>query len=443
MKRAFVAVALISLALPATAFAHATLLDAKPGFAARLKASPPRVVLHFDQGVKVFAGGVAVYDANGKLRSGPPRLAADPRTVEAPLRPLRRGGYTVRWRALSSDGHVVSGVYTFGVRQAAPPVTAAYGASGPTRTEDVVRWLYFAALALLIGSLAFRLLVLPRNVPRAVEKRFYRIAGLGVIALLEVGTVGFILRAEDALQLPFGKLLYGDLTPMANGTRFGLAFVVMTLGYAWIAGLLFLSWLTDRRWFLWPALAGAVLLASGLSLSGHSGVDAGHSWLSEVADWTHLSAAAVWVGGLVMLAACVFPLAPELRRASFLRFSRLATGLIVVILAGGIYLAFQRLPRLSDLWTAGYGQVLLVKIGLVCLALAWGAFHHFVARPALERGADGGIVGRLPRSLVGETSVGVAILLLAAILVNAKPPPQLATNTSRASSVSSSFSQPP
>jgi len=134
-----------------------------------------------------------------------------------------------------------------------------------------------------------------------------------------------------------------------------------------------------------------------------------------------------------MLATCVFPLAPELRRASFLRFSRLATGLILVILSAGIYLAFLRLPRLSDLWNAGYGQVLLVKIGLVCVALAWGAFHHFVARPALERGADGGFVRRLPRSLVGETAVGMAILLLAAVLVNAKPPPQPVPQPTQAS----------
>src|SRR5207248_7661186 len=65
--------------------------------------------------------------------------------------------------------------------------------------------------------------VLPRDVPPAVQKRFYRIAWLGVFGVVEVGIVAFVLRAEDALQLPFGKLLYGDLTPMANGTRFGIA----------------------------------------------------------------------------------------------------------------------------------------------------------------------------------------------------------------------------
>jgi putative copper export protein len=101
----------------------------------------------------------------------------------------------------------------------------------------------------------------------------------------------------------------------------------------------------------------------------------------------------------------------------------MATVLIALVLAAGIYLSIVRLPHLHDLWTEGYGQVLLVKIGLVCFALLWGAFHHFVVRPALER-ADSGFLTRIGGSLVGESLVGVAVLLVAAILVDSKPPPR-------------------
>ena len=79
----------------------------------------------------------------------------------------------------------------------------------------------------------------------------------------------------------------------------------------------------------------------------------------------------------------------------------------------------------SDLWSAGYGQVLLVKLALVSLALLWGAAHHFIVRPALERGAP--LFAGLPRSLIGESAVGIAILLVAAILVESKPPARPAT----------------
>src|SRR5207253_3683756 len=104
-------------------------------------------------------------------------------------------------------------------------------------------------------------------------------------------------------------------------TRFGTAFVAMTLGFALVSAFLFLAWLTDRPVLLWPAFLLAIGFASGLSLSGHSAVDSGSSWLSELADWAHLTAASLWVGGLVQLAFVVWPLAPGLRRGALDRKS--------------------------------------------------------------------------------------------------------------------------
>jgi copper transport protein len=379
-------------------------------------------VLTFDQSVDVLPNAIRVYAADGRLVSGDTGATSPgKRTIDVPVSRLPRGGYTVRWRAVSADGHVVSGVFTFGVRMRAPPVTEAFGAGGPTTSEHLVRWLYFLALALLAGGLGFRLLIVRGPLGQAAQRRFYQLLGVGVVGVLEVGIVAFLLRAEDALQLPFVNFLYGDLSPLAK-TRFGYAFVAMTLGYALVAALVFLAWLSDREWLLWPAFLLALGFASGLSLSGHSAADAGSSSLSELADWLHLSAAALWVGGLVQLAFVIWPLEPGLRRRAFLRFSRLATVLIVVLLGAGTYLSVLRLPHLADLWNERYGQVLLVKLGLVSLALAWGAAHHFLVRPKLERGAP--LFAGLPRSLMGESAVGMAILLAAAVLVDSKPPPQ-------------------
>ena len=74
-------------------------------------------------------------------------------------------------------------------------------------------------------------------------------------------------------------------------------------------------------------------------------------------------------------------------------------------------------------------------IPLVCVALGWGGLHHTVARPRVERG-DGRVLGILPRSLLGEASVGMAVLLAAAILVDSKPPPQPAPRPPEAVTVS-------
>ena len=423
MRRALLAAALVALALPAEALAHATLEHTSPGFRQRVQVSPRVVSLSFDQAVRVMPKAVQVRTSTGRLVSGPARVKADGHTLLAPLSTLPRGAYTVRWQALSEDGHVVSGVFTFGVRAAAPLPTEAFGASGPTTTEHIVRWGYFLALALLIGGLAFRLIVVPGPLPARADKRFYVVVGAGVAAVLELGIVAFLLRAEDALQLPFGRLLYGDLSSLAKGTRFGAAFTAMTLGYALVAAFVYLAWLLDRRVLLWPAFVVALLFASGLSLSGHSAVDAGSSWKTELADWAHLGAAALWVGGLVQLGFVIWPAAAERRREAFLRFARLAPVLIAVIICAGTYLSIVRLPQLSDLWQAGYGRVLLIKLGLVACALSWGAAHHFLARPALVRGVSGSLAARLSRSLVAESAVATATLLAAAVLVDSKPPP--------------------
>jgi copper transport protein len=385
----------VALVAPASAFAHASIRSEWPAYRERMAFSPRQVFIRFDQGVDVLPGAIQVLDANGRNVAGPARAIV--RGIAAPVPKLPRGAYTVRWKALSNDGHVVNGVYTFGVQAPAPLVTDAVGAEGPTTTEHVVRWLYFVGLALLLGGLGFELLVARAGGSR----RFWWVAGTGAVVTLEVGIAAFLLRAEDALQLPFTAFLYGDLSPIAGGTRFGEAFIAMELGFAFVTALVFLAWLTERRALLWPAFVAGLGLASGLSLSGHSSATAGES----VADWLHLCAAILWIGGLVQL------LLVRRDRVAFRRFSRLATVCVAVLVGAGTFLSVERMPRLHDLWTTGYGHVLLVKLGLVCVALGWGALHRFLGH---------GVRG----SLWAESAVAMAVLLVAAILVDSKPPPR-------------------
>jgi len=424
MRRALLVAVLAALALPATAFAHASLKKESPSFGQELHVSPRQVVLQFDQTVQALPKSIQVLTPDGRDLAGKPRAVTAQRQIVASVPRLPKGAYTIRWQAISNDGHIVSGVYTFGVRVKAPPVTSAVGAQGPTSTENVVRWLYFVSLALLVGGLGFRLLIVRGPLPPRAQRRFFWVTGIGAVALLQVGIVAFLLRGEDMLQLPFSLFIYGDLSPLASGTRFGQTFIAMTLGFVLVTAFLYLAWLLDRVWPLWVAFGLGLFFASGLSLSGHSAADAGHSWVSELADWVHLTSAMLWVGGLLMLLVVIWPGAPELRRTAFLRFSKLATVLVALLLAAGTYLSILRFPNVHDLWTTGYGHVLLIKLSLVALALLWGAAHHFVAAPRLAAGDGGTLFGRLSRSMLGESTVAMAVLLAAAFLVNTNPPPQ-------------------
>ena len=422
MRRALVVLvtAVSALFVPSVAAAHVILESSVPATQARLEAAPTEIRLRFNQPVTITSNAIEVLAPDGTVLSGAAKTQDDRHVVVAPVSRLERGqAYTVRWRAIGNDGHSPAGVFTFGVGVAAPPPTDAVGASGTTWRDDLARWALFATLALLIGPLVVRLVVLRGPVPDRLERRFHIAGVVAAFLVVDVGIAAFVLRASNALQLPLADLPYGDLQPFAEKTRFGIAFLVMTLGFGVVAALLLVGWILDRLELRWPALVLSLALVSGLSLSGHQATEPNASWLAELADWLHLVAASVWVGGVAALAFLVWPLAPSLHRRAFLGFARLAVALVVVMVLAGAYLALLRLPELSDLWATQYGHFLLVKIAIVALALIWGAIHHLAVRPRLAAGREPDV----GPSLVGEAAVAFAVLLAAAILTNVAPPP--------------------
>ena len=421
MRRALVLVVVAALAVPGVADAHATLKRAIPAVQGRVEAPPTSIELFYDQSVVAPADAIVVMAADGRRVSGVVSQSERGTVIHVPVSGLERGeAYTVRWREISADGHVGTGVFTFGVGVEPPPPTEAVGASAMTWRDDVARWALFASLSLLVGVVGIRLLVLPRVVDPRVERRVHFLGTLGAVAAVNAGIIGFVIRSANALQVSGVDLLYADLSPFADSTRFGTAFLVTTLGFGICITILAVAWVLDRPGLRWPAFLLAVALVWSYPLSGHQATEPNASLVGEVADWVHLVTAMLWVGGVLTLAVVVWPLAPDLRRTAFLRFSRIAVGLIAVLVTAGTIVAIERLPVVSDLWTTSYGQTLLVKIGLVLIALAWGGVHHTFVRPRLERGERTPGVGR---SLLGESAVAMAVLLVAAVLVNGAPPP--------------------
>ena len=428
MRRALLAALAVALIAPAAASAHATMTGATPAEQGRVETSPNEITLRFDQSVVAPADAIVVLGADGRDHAGAIAQSHRDTVVRAHVTGLVAGeAYTVRWRIVSADGHVATGVFTFGIRVDPPPPTEAVGASGMTWRDDVARWALFASLALMIGVVGIRLLVLPRVVDARVERRVHLLGTLGAFLALNAGIVGFVIRSANALQVSGVDLLYADLSPFAESTRFGTAFMVTTLGFGICLTILAVAWVLDQPLLRWPAFLLAVALVWGYPLSGHQATEPNSTALGEIADWVHLVTAMLWVGGVLTLALVVWPLAPDLRRAAFLRFSRIAVGLIGVLLVAGTVVAIERLPEVTDLWQTSYGRTLLVKIGLVTVALAWGGFHHTFVRPRLERGEMPRGVGR---SLLGESAVAMAVLLAAAVLVNGAPPPVETGSTS-------------
>jgi len=422
------AAVLAALVVPASAAAHATMKEAHPAEQGEIDAPPKEVTLRFDQSVETPPNAIVVLAPNGRRLSGAVTQSDRNTIVRVPVHGAVAGqAYTVRWRIVSADGHVGNGVFTFGVGVEPPPPTEAVGASGVTWRDFVARWALFASLALMIGVVGIRLLVLPRTVDPRVERRVYLLGVLGAFLALNTGIIGFVVRSANALQVSGVDLLYADLSPFAESTRFGNAFLVTTFGFGICLTILVLAWVLELPALRWPAFLLGLVLVWGYPLSGHQGTEPNSTPLTELADWVHLVTAMLWVGGVLTLAVVVWPLAPDLRRAAFLRFSRIAVFLIGLLLVAGTFVSIARLPQLDDLWDTAYGRTLVVKIALVCVALAWGGFHHMFVRPRLERGETPPGVGR---SLLGESVVALAVLFAAAVLVNGAPPPVETGSTS-------------
>ncbi len=171
-----------------------------------------------------------------------------------------------------------------------------------TWRDDVARWALFASLALMIGVVGIRLLVLPRAVDARVERRVYLLGTLGAVLALNAGIIGFVIRSANALQVSGVDLLYADLSPFAESTRFGIAFLVTTLGFGICLTILVVAWVLDLPVLRWPAFLLALALVWGYPLSGHQATEPNASLLGEVADWVHLVTAMLWVGGVLTLA---------------------------------------------------------------------------------------------------------------------------------------------
>ncbi len=98
--------------------------------------------------------------------------------------------------------------------------------------------------------------------------------------------------------------------------------------------------------------------------------------------------------------------------------------MIALVLAAGTYLGIVRLPHLRDLWTTGYGQVLLVKLVAGLARAALGRVPPVRRSGRRSTAPIRASCSRIGRSLVGESIVGMAVLLVAAVLVDSKPPPR-------------------
>ena len=113
---------LLALGMPVTSvFAHSMLTKAEPPRRAILTKSPTQVRLWFNEKLEGDYASLVVLDANKQpITEVKPTLAPDdPKSIILPLPELQPGKYSVKFRVLSVDGHVVESSFDFTVKSEA------------------------------------------------------------------------------------------------------------------------------------------------------------------------------------------------------------------------------------------------------------------------------------------------------------------------------------
>lgn len=442
MRRALllVAPAALALALPASAWAHAALLKTVPSASVILSKPPPQVSLLYDEAVEPRFAIVSVTDAAGtqETTGSPARNAADSDELDVPLKHLAEGWYLVFWRVISVDGHPVRGAFTFAV---GPNPGPAPQFVIPSLTETAVtpqliafRWLVFISMMAAIGIFCLRAFVtrpLLGERPRSLAVAFWISISVALVATpiyVELATAQFALRSASAVSA---------LVPLMEKSAFGRGFLRLELLLALFAVAAGVALWVDRarrpqRTVAELFATGGAVLAAGACLlvpgtAGHAAQTPPRA-ASVVLDWLHLASGSLWVGGLIGLLVLWRSL-PVARRMAGLtvcvpRFSNVAFGSVLLLLGSGVAASVIHLPTLGSLWQTSYGQVILVKAGILLAAMLLAAVNLLRTRPALiaEQPPAGAAI-LLRRLVAGEALLVTAAVVAAAVLSSLPPPP--------------------
>jgi putative copper export protein len=384
------------------------------------------------------------------------------------------GKYNVLWKVAGADGHPVEGRFSFEIAAGAAglgpatdtvvpnasppkgepagalsapgqaPVPAAHhdtmsfpngsGFDAESPAYVAIRWLQFAALLILLGTIAFNYavlgflrrkqspdsLMLKPAAERAAALGFWAAAAMAIATVLRLSAQSYAMHGAERAASP---TLLGT---MLSQTLWGWGWCLQAIG----VGFAIFGFRTARRgvgsrWII--AALAVVALAFTPALSGHAASTPELTSLAVLADAAHVIGAGGWLGSLLVVVLAGIPASMQLGKqergpaiaALFNSFSPTALLFAGLAAATGVFAAWLHLGSVSALWQTVYGRTLLLKLGVISLLAATGAYNWLRVKPTLGSEEAG---QRIRRSATVEIAVGAVVLLITAALV-ATPTP--------------------
>ncbi|MFD8911847.1 copper resistance CopC/CopD family protein [Streptomyces sp. NPDC059575] len=396
------AVAAMLFAGAAPASAHAALTGSDPAQGVVVDKAPTQVSLTFSEQVAMGDDSVRVLDPKGKpvQRGKPDNVSGTTYAVQL-KDGLAKGTYTVTYQVVSADSHPVAGAYTFSIGAPSQTVvsgTATVGGGVVGTLYAVGRYASYAGYIVLVGGAAFVLACWRRG---AGVRALQRLVVGGWMTLTGATLWLLLLRGSYTTSGKVGDVFDLALLGQVLQTKAGAALVSRLLLLA--AAALFVAVLfgayakgdedpedaedataeedgvgeeaEEKRDLGFGLALGGLLVAAGLAASWAMAEHASTGLQPGIAipvDIVHLLAVAAWLGGLTALVVALYraPADTPVEPSAVRRFSRLAFGSVLALVATGVYQSWRQLGSWSAFTETRYGQLLLVKIGLVAVMVA-------------------------------------------------------------------------
>ena len=473
--RVDVLVILLITVAPMPALAHTKLIRSQPQAKEVLSQPTKLIELWFTEELEPGLTTIEVTDEHGtRIDKGTVALSEENKKSAIEVGELRAGVYTVTWKTVSADQHVIHGSFVFSVAPSAAtgtsgsptekPQSGQVASRTPMGADDqaeqiwfaqlFVRWLSYLAMIMLFGGFAFRSLILipalrdshygtiHADARTASERRALILLWVSMI-VLAITSIAALAQQASAL---FGGALSPSLWIRVLRTGYGASWILQITSVAIIGIILFLLTRQLKKtplnehstWWLGLAASAALLIAP--SWTGHAAASARDFRFAVFTDWLHLIAGGFWVGGLFYLALSLrvtLPSVSEPERATVVyhfitRFTRVAIPSVVLLALAGLYNTWAHIPGFKAFWITSYGKTLTLKLVLVGLMLFLGAFNNFYfgrrakrlvkARTTdLSASSASRFERSFRRSVAMEAALGVLVLLVTATLVFLTP----------------------
>ncbi|MFJ9540022.1 copper resistance CopC/CopD family protein [Streptomyces sp. NPDC101225] len=392
----------VLLAGAGPASAHAALTGSDPAQGVVVDKAPGQVTLTFSEKVATSDDSLRVLDPKGKrVDAGKPSNVSGTSYAVQLRSGLADGTYTVSWQVVSADSHPVGGAFTFSI---GAPSTTSVKVVGQEVGGGVVGWLYgfgrylsYAGFIVMVGGGAFVLACWQRG---SGVRPLQRLVVSGWLSLTAATLLLLLLRGSYTSTGKAGDIFDLGLLGQVLQTKTGAALVSRMLLLA--AAALFIAVLfgayarppattpadgaaprqadardDEEKGDLTFGLAiGGFVVSAGLAASWAMAEHASTGLQPGIAmpvDVVHLLAVASWLGGLCALLVALYRSETPIESAAVRRFSRVAFGSVLALVATGIYQSWRQLGSWSAFTDTSYGQLLLVKIGLVgvMVGIAW------------------------------------------------------------------------